>query len=498
MGRDMATNRLSEYRRKRDLSRSGEPSGGQGTASGTGFVVQRHDASSLHFDVRFEIDGVLASWAVPKGPSMDPREKRLAVRTEDHPVEYAAFEGDIPEGYGAGSVVVWDVGTFTNATTDDDGNAVDPADGLRRGHLKLDVHGRRLRGLFALTRTRMRGDDKNWILVKVDDGTDRRADVASASPESVLSGLTNEDVSQMADRSTDDVDIPNPDKVMYPDDGVTKADVVDYYRAVAKAMLPHLRGRPLALRRYPDGIGEQGFVQQSATKMPDWVRVETVRRAHGGGEVTHVICDDLPTLVFLAGQAGLELHAWTSTIDRVDRPDRLVIDLDPSEGVSVGALRDAARSTRKLLQQIGATAFVQTTGSRGYHVVAPLDTSAGFDDVRALTHDIARVLEQRDPESLTTAQRIADRGRRVYLDVGRNAYGQTAVCPYSLRARPGAPAATPIDWSELGKAEPAGYGLSSLPRRLAQKQDPWRDIALHSASPGELRSRLDELMQERH
>jgi DNA ligase D-like protein (predicted 3'-phosphoesterase) len=184
---------LGEYREKRDPGRSGEPTGGSG--GGHRFVVQRHDASSLHFDVRLQVGDVLVSWAVPKGPSLDPSEKRLATRTEDHPLDYAEFEGSIPEGeYGAGTVIVWDTGDYENRT-EEDGEGVPIEQAVDQGHIKVELHGEKLTGQFALTQTRMRGDDRNWILVKVDDeGADRRRKPARTQPESVLSDRTNEDL----------------------------------------------------------------------------------------------------------------------------------------------------------------------------------------------------------------------------------------------------------------------------------------------------------------
>lgn len=191
----MARDELAEYRRKRDLRRSGEPRGGRSKQRPV-FVVQRHDASSLHFDFRLQIGDVLVSWAVPKGPSLDPRDKRLATRTEDHPLDYADFEGRIPQDeYGGGTVIVWDTGGFTHLTEDKNGKIMDPADALAAGHLKFELHGRKLTGGFALTHTRMRGDDRNWILVKIDDqDADRRRKPTSTQNESVLSGRTNDDL----------------------------------------------------------------------------------------------------------------------------------------------------------------------------------------------------------------------------------------------------------------------------------------------------------------
>jgi DNA ligase D-like protein (predicted 3'-phosphoesterase) len=185
--------KLATYRSKRDTKKSGEPSGGRSKSKPI-FVVQRHDASSLHFDFRLEIDGVLVSWAVPKGPSLDPREKRLATRTEDHPMDYADFEGRIAKGeYGAGTVIVWDTGEFENVT-EQKGKQVEASQALANGHLKFTLHGEKLSGLFALNHSRMGGDDSNWLLVKVDDEhADRRRKPATTQLESVLSGNTNED-----------------------------------------------------------------------------------------------------------------------------------------------------------------------------------------------------------------------------------------------------------------------------------------------------------------
>ncbi|MBB5067845.1 DNA polymerase ligase N-terminal domain-containing protein [Saccharopolyspora gloriosae] len=192
----MARDRLDEYRGKRDLAKSGEPSGGAAAARSR-FVVQRHEASTTHFDFRLEVGDVLKSWAVPKGPSTDPGQKRLATPTEDHPLDYASFEGVIPEGYGAGTVVVWDTGTYRNLT-EHRGTPIDVADALERGHVKVRLDGSKLTGAFALTRTPMRGREQ-WLLVKVDDeGADRGGD--PARPESVLSGRTNDDLAADADR----------------------------------------------------------------------------------------------------------------------------------------------------------------------------------------------------------------------------------------------------------------------------------------------------------
>lgn len=202
----MPTDPLAEYRARRSFERTDEPSGDDVRASDQAplFVVQHHVASSEHWDVRLEVDGVLASWAVPKGPSTDPREKRLARQVEDHPLDYADFEGHIPEDeYGGGDVVVWDLGPYRNDTTDDDGAALPMREAIDDGHVRVTLDGRKLQGAWALTRTRMRGDPSNWLLVKVDDDdADARRNPTSTEPESVLSGRTVADVADEAEESS--------------------------------------------------------------------------------------------------------------------------------------------------------------------------------------------------------------------------------------------------------------------------------------------------------
>ncbi|WP_432063454.1 non-homologous end-joining DNA ligase [Streptomyces sp. S1] len=267
------------------------------------------------------------------------------------------------------------------------------------------------------------------------------------------------------------VTVSRPEKVLFPEDGITKADLAEYYRAVAPRMLPHLRGRPLTLERHPGGIGDRGFFQKDAPDhFPDWVgRAEMPKE---GGTVTYVLAEDAATLVLLADQGSVTLHRWLSKVDRPHHPDRLVFDLDPS-GEGFGPVRDAARWLRDLLDELELPSLLMTTGSRGLHVLVPLDRKAPYDDVRAFAADVSGVLAARHPDLLTTEVRKKAREGRLYLDVQRNAYGQTAVAPYTVRARAGAPVAAPLAWDDLD--DPA---LDARARRLADvdlllKEDPW-------------------------
>lgn len=290
--------------------------------------------------------------------------------------------------------------------------------------------------------------------------------------------------------------ISNRDKVLFPDSGVTKGDLIDYYRRIGETMLPHLRGRPLTLHRFPDGIGEEGFYQKEISDyFPDWIDRVTVPKE--GGKVTHVLCENVATLAYLANQACITPHIWLSRQDRPRHPDRLVFDLDPPAD-DFEPVRTSARILARLLDELGLPVFLQTTGSRGIHVVVPLDRSEPFGPVRSFARDLANLLARRHPDRLTVEARKAKRGERVYLDVLRNGYAQTMVAPYSVRARPGAPVATPIEPEELENPDLGSrtYTVQNVFRRLGQKQDPWRGIGRRGRSLTRARERLGRLLAE--
>jgi bifunctional non-homologous end joining protein LigD len=287
------------------------------------------------------------------------------------------------------------------------------------------------------------------------------------------------------------IEISHPDRVLFPD-GTTKADLARYYERVAELMLPQVRGRPVHMQRYPQGIDGVAIQQKQAPDyFPAFVERARVPRKRGGA-IEQVVIENTQTLVYLADQACVTAHTWLSRTGALDNPDQLIFDLDPSNG-ELAALRDGARALRELLHEVGLRAYLKSTGSRGFHVVAPLDASAAFDDARALARALAQQLVDREGESFTLEQRKNRRGQRVYVDLGRNAYAQTAVAPYAVRARPGAPVAVPLDWEELARAEPRRFTVHNVFRRLARKRDPWADIAERPGSVAAARARLADL-----
>ncbi|MEZ4703190.1 MAG: non-homologous end-joining DNA ligase [Rhodothermales bacterium] len=292
------------------------------------------------------------------------------------------------------------------------------------------------------------------------------------------------------------VALSNPDKLFFPDDGITKGDLIAYYRRIAPRMLPYLDGRPLTLHRFPNGIAEGGFIQQQASAyFPDWITRVTVPKT--AGTITHVVADSPATLVYLANQGVITLHAWLSRVDKPRHPDRLIFDLDPPGKSGAGGfdrVRAAARAVRTLLDELELPAYLMTTGSRGLHVVTPLDRSADFEAVRAFARDLAQRVAGRFPDELTVEQRKNKRKGRVFIDTLRNAYGQTAVAPFAVRALPKAPVATPLHWDELDDADlhPQRYTIRNLFGRIERGPDPWAGMARAACSIDRAARRLAE------
>lgn len=285
------------------------------------------------------------------------------------------------------------------------------------------------------------------------------------------------------------VKIPRPDKLLFGAE-ITKLDLARHYEAVAPVMLPHVVDRPLTLERYPDGIDGERIMQQRAGKyFPAWIARTVVPKK--GGSVEHVRATDPASLVYLAGQACITLHAWLSRRDRLERPDRLILDLDPSVD-DPASIRRAARLIGDLLRELGLTPWPMATGSRGYHVVVPLQRRQSFDDVRAFARAVAAVAADRDPKLFTTEQRKANRGGRVLIDVMRNGYAQTAVAPYTVRPRPGAPVATPLHWDELSEARTRAnrWTIKTIGGRLERDGDPWQEIDAKPATLTKARAAL--------
>jgi bifunctional non-homologous end joining protein LigD len=272
------------------------------------------------------------------------------------------------------------------------------------------------------------------------------------------------------------VERSNLDKVFWPDSGLAKGDLLRYFEAVTPFILPALRGRPLTVIRYPDGIEGFSFYQKDTPKYaPPWVRTVTLPAEHAKRDVRYTLCNSKRTLLWLANQAAIELHPWLSRVDRIERPDHLVLDIDPPAEQFARAV-DVAFAAREVLASEGLQSAVKTSGSKGVHLYVPLQRRYDYGEVRAAADSLASRIAEQVPDLATTEFRIADRGGKVYLDTGRVAPGAHIVAPYSPRAREGATVSYPVTWTELRTVHPKDFTISNVPSMLQRQGDRWKNL----------------------
>jgi bifunctional non-homologous end joining protein LigD len=531
----MAKKKLAAYQAKRDFSKTSEPSGGAKIrkAEYPRFVIQKHAARRLHYDLRLEHDGIFKSWAVTKGPSLDPADKRLAVEVEDHPLDYGDFEGTIPEGeYGGGTVMLWDRG-FWMLEGD-----VDVDQALRKGELKVTLAGEKLQGGWVLVRLRRRAGEKrnNWLLIKHRDGYERDGDgdAVLAQDKSAASGRTMQQIaagkgrgpktfvtggSKVSDpraiwhsnrakeskpsrglarlqaatshsrrgRPAKDtasvilgLSISKPDKELWPAEAdqaaVTKLDLARYCEQVGPWMIEHLKGRPCSVIRAPDGIRAETFFQRHA--MRGVSELVTLTKLEGDRE-PYVQIDSVEALIAMAQIAAVEYHPWNCEPFHPTAPGRLVFDLDPAPDVLFEAVIAAANELRQRLEKLGLVTFCKTTGGKGLHVVTPLKVRApdglGWDEAKGFAQAVCSRMASDSPDRYVLNMAKKHRTGRIFLDYLRNDRMATAVAPLSTRARPGAPVSMPLTWKQVSKGlDPKRFTLRTAPA-LLRKSKAWKD-----------------------
>jgi bifunctional non-homologous end joining protein LigD len=290
-----------------------------------------------------------------------------------------------------------------------------------------------------------------------------------------------------------EIEISRPEKVLFPEDGITKGELIEYYARIAPRMLPYLKDRPLTLERYPNGINTKRFFQKEVSSyFPKWIRTVTVEKV--GGTVTHVVCNDTATLVYIANQACVTPHIFLSRTDKLDIPDQLVFDLDPQDD-DFSVVRSTALDFKQLLEQLELPAFLKTTGSRGLHVVVPLQRRESYDAVRAFGRDLAAIIVSRAPEARTMEQLKANRGGRVFIDTNRNGYAQLVAPAYAVRARKGAPVSVPLEWNELKQKDlrSNSFTIRNVFDRLERTPDPWSNFWRRGVSLAGARRKLARL-----
>ena len=520
--------RLTTYREKRRFTTTPEPAGAPPAPTegpGGRFVVQRHRATRLHYDFRLEVAGVLVSWAVPKGPTLDPSVRRQAIHVEDHPIEYFDFEGVIPKGeYGGGDVIVWDWGRWEPAKD------ADPAKAIAKGELHLDLHGEKLRGRFVLVRTDRssgRGGKEQWLLLHKHDEHAVEGWDPEAHLHSVKSGRTNDEVAAApaslwrSDLPADEaeqqlqVEIPtwdpptdeelgaldalkregdwelqgrvlrvtNLDKVLFPaiagEPPVTKRDLIRYSACIGPWLLPYLWDRPVNLHRYPNGVDKPGFWHKEVpSHAPAWLTRWHNDEADPDETQWYFVADSVPALAWLANYGAIELNPWTSPVRNPREPTWALIDVDPGPDTAWEELLLLTGLYRTALEHLGVVGQPKVTGKRGIQVWIPIAGGYTFDDTRAWVESISRAIGNTVPELVSWEWVKADRKGLARLDYTQNAVNKTLVAPFSTRPSPGAPVSVPIDWDELEDDELRSdrWTIRTVHERLASHGDPLRDL----------------------
>lgn len=692
---------LKVYNQKRKFNQTPEPKGKK-VKSGKGhlrFCVQMHSASRLHWDFRIEFDGVFKSWAVPKGPSLNPLDQRLAVFVEDHPLEYGSFEGIIPKGnYGAGTVMLWDEGTYVErGSSDRKTSELAMRKNFEKGHITFVLDGKKLKGEFALIKLKKDAGGKSWLMVKKRDeySTYKRSQIPDN--DSVKTGRTLEEIAAESEKAGDiwtsrkkksrplkrakiiervdkkqtmlsvavpmprkirpmlptisrgEVDakgwlyesyneglraiaevegkrvhlysksglpfnskfpevvrelnhmdlqavldgeivrkgkqaiyhvfdilysngrdlreqplrerkkvlegafedqrhvihnghlkggpvvaknldseyksgttsdwllledarlvekseepvkekkkakvaakpkkyqpvsvgrdearLTHPDKIYFPEDGITKGDVFEYYRKISPYILPYLLDRPESLNRHPNGINQAGFYQKDVTGYhPKWFKTERIFSESSDKSINYALIQDERSLLYVANLGCIELNPWFSRRQNLDKPDFLVIDLDPDDN-DFDHVIEVAHAVHDLLEEIGAPSFVKTSGATGIHIGVPMAARYTFEEAKEFSEDVCKIIQKKFPTTTSVERSPNRRRKKIYLDFLQNRRGQTLAAPYCLRPKPGAPVSMPLTWKELKQGvSPSDFNIHNALARIKKTKDPWRAV----------------------
>lgn len=468
---------LAAYKKKRSFTKTSEPQAGKCTEQLLRFVVQKHAASHLHYDFRLELGGVLKSWVLPKGPSLDPTVKRLAMMVNDHLYDYRNFEGIIPQDeYGGGTIIIWDEGVYEPSdikTIDVKKQEKHLLHQLHTNKLKFKLKGKKLKGEFALVKTH--GKDENaWLLIKIDDNYASKADVLKKD-KSVISKktvaqltkifskknhlkttkrkpiLNSKDTTQLRKINNHEIKFTNLNKLYWPIEKITKRDLINYYFQIAPYILPYLNNRPQSLNRYPNGINGKSFYQKDVTgKVPDWIDTYMYHTEENEEDKHFLLGNNEATLLYIINMGCIEINTWSSTVKKPDNPTWCIIDLDPDQN-SFNQVIEAAQVTKQVLDDMQVPCYCKTSGSTGLHIYIPLGNKYTYEQSKEFARIIVTLVNQELPNYTTLERIVANRQGKMYLDFLQNRPQATIAATYSVRPKPGATVSMPLQWDEVKK-----------------------------------------------
>ncbi len=443
---------LKDYNKKRDFNKTKEPIGKKSKShKRLKYVIQHHIATKDHYDLRLEFNGVYKSFAVPKGPSFKQTDKRLAIQVEDHPFSYGTFEGTIPEGeYGAGTVMLWDKGYWEPKKTPD----------FKNGPIKFTLKGKKLKGAWTLVKFK-----DNWLLIKEIDEYVSNIDI-SKYDISIKTGRTMEEI-----RNNDDtIEITHPEKVIIKKGNITKGNIVEYYRKIAKLMLPYLDNRLISTVRSPDGK-EKFYMKHFNNK---YLKKKMIRDENDDNKDDYYYIKDTNGLILEVNMNSYEFHIWGCLQNKLSKPDIIVFDLDPDELMDIKMVRQGVKDLKSILDDLGLKTYLKTSGGKGYHVVVH-ESFPSWKKLEGFAKGVSELMVEKWPDRYTTNMRKSNRKGKIFIDYFRNKKGSTSVAPYSLRLRDFAPISAPISWSDLNKIKPQDITINNIDKYLKRKNG-WEDF----------------------
>lgn len=440
---------LSKYNKKRNFNKTKEPIGKIGKKSKKlKFCIQHHLARKDHFDLRLEYNKVLLSWAVPKGLSYNPKDKRLAIKVEDHPISYKDYEGIIPKKeYGGGIVMLFDKGFYKLIK-------------YEKKIIKFQLFGKRLKGIWTLTKFK----DNNYLLIKEKDYFENYIDL-NKYKTSIKTGRTFNEIKNNCKNIK--LKITNQDKVIT--NNITKGDILNYYKKIENKIMPYIENRPLSVIRAPQGIKNTIFFKKHLENKYNYLKKIKIKSKD------YYYIKDTNGLLSEVQMNSYEFHPWACLSSNINKPNIMIFDLDPDENLPIKNLRDGVKDLKKELDNLNLTSFLKTSGGKGYHIIVPFKNKITWSNLYKISKNIALILEKKYPDKYTTNIRKEKRKGKIFIDYFRNQKGSTSVAPYSIRLKENAPVSMPISWKDLDKIAPNEITIDKA-LKLAKKKDPWIDF----------------------